>query len=124
MPAICGYGGRCDLFGYLPSKKKWCVIDFKTQNVDGKKKFNFYPSWGPQLAAYWNAIAIDRKMALSDCILVAIAISSADHTRIEIKEYEYKPNIALFTAASLLWSSMHDYFPLVKEPEESKIIRI
>lgn len=91
-----GYGGRIDAHGYLKDGRRF-VLDFKTQDLKGKDKPNYYDEWRYQLAGYkqW----LDRAYATislgSDGLKItqephtafSVVIDTGDIQRIHAKEY-------------------------------------
>lgn len=59
-----GYGGTIDFLGWSgPNQDTPTIIDYKTQDIkhtlkSGKGKFNTYPEWAMQLAAYRRAASL------------------------------------------------------------------
>lgn len=98
IPTCDGYGGRYDIF---IGSAKTIIIDLKTQNAKGKP-FNFYRSWGRQLAAYAQALGATR--------LISVVMDSQDSSKIDSKEWtDYPELLAEFKAAQLLWKSENNF---------------
>lgn len=95
-----GYGGRADRLD-LDKDGNLTLIDFKSQNM--KKKFNFYPSFGAQLAAYMCSIKIELRWIDKPVRLVSFVIDSKDPTQFEIKDWDYLDCFDLFKAGFKWW---------------------
>ncbi len=94
-----GYGGRFDILVTTPDTR--IIIDLKTQNTKGKS-FNFYRSWGRQLAAYAQALDCKR--------LISVAIDSQDPAKIESYEWtDYDVLLQEFECARRLWCSENNF---------------
>lgn len=79
-----GYGGRIDAHGTLKDGRKF-LLDFKTQDLKGKKSPTFYPEWKYQLGAYHTWLAsqsIDKDIAI-----LSVVIDTSPAAGIHVKEY-------------------------------------
>ena len=71
------YGGRLDFLGSIDGHM--VVADWKTQGTTPGKAMNFYPDWGPQLAAYKHGISTTPE----ELKMVSVVISSTEPGRVE-----------------------------------------
>lgn len=80
-----GYGGRIDCHGYLKDGRPF-VLDFKTQNLKGKDKPNWYDEWKWQLAAYKKYL--DDVSFTSKHVAISVVIDTGNIDMIYSREYD------------------------------------
>ncbi|MBA4274048.1 MAG: hypothetical protein C0436_00180 [Alphaproteobacteria bacterium] len=90
------YGGRIDAHGFLKDGRRF-VLDFKTQDLKGKARPNYYEEWSFQLGAYklWldetrctvelgpKGLKVDRPPHVA----MSVVIDTGDIQKIHVKEY-------------------------------------
>lgn len=105
-----GYGGRIDAYGFLKDGKRF-LLDFKTQNMKGKKTPAYYPEWKYQLAAYaeWltkeravlslgeNGLSISKELSV-----FSVVIDTSENAGIHVKEYSQEELSAAYHTFTLL----------------------
>lgn len=99
-----GYGGRCDFSGY-DRENKHVIVDFKTQGAEDGKDFNFYPSWGWQLAAYDAANDSVKNLGKR----ISVVLSTKNPERLETKEWDFEENWEDFKSCFRMWKRMNDW---------------
>jgi len=60
--------GIIDLALFQPAKKKWFILDWKTNRVDRDELDKLRVSYRPQIAAYWKAVAEMTKQPVGAAI--------------------------------------------------------
>lgn len=105
-----GYGGRIDAYGFLKDGRRF-LLDFKTQNMKGKKTPAYYPEWKYQLAAYteWltktravlslgeNGLSISRELSV-----FSVVMDTSENAGIHVKEYSQEELSAAYHIFALL----------------------
>jgi hypothetical protein len=79
-----GYGGKIDIYGRLNDGRLF-IADFKTQDLKGKDKPNWYDEWKWQLSAYrsyLNATSINETS-----VALSVVIDTGDIKQIHSREY-------------------------------------
>lgn len=101
-----GYGGRIDAYGFLKDGRRF-LLDFKTQNMKGKKIPAYYPEWKYQLSAYaeWliksravlslgeNGLSISKELSV-----FSVVIDTSASAGIHVKEYSQEDIAVAFSA--------------------------
>jgi len=119
VPAVnpMGFGGRIDFFGEMAGRK--IIIDFKTQNIKGKKP-KYYSTWKYQLAAYsmmTTAWDVDKKESypinLSEYSIGNLVISTnADMPGVWFEEWDMRDFYAdTFINLFHVWCAEKNYWP-------------
>jgi len=109
-----GYGGRLDHLCQLKDGRV-AITDTKSQDISNKGgRFNYYPEWVLQLAAYGGAInRFPGPMEGQVDALVSICVSSKPPFVVEAfywpKPVEYYHQ--LFMGLLALWREINDYWP-------------
>jgi ATP-dependent exoDNAse (exonuclease V) beta subunit len=60
--------GMIDLALFQPGKKKWVILDWKTNRIERDEIDKLRASYRPQIAAYWKAVAEMTKQPVSAAI--------------------------------------------------------
>jgi hypothetical protein len=110
-----GVAGRCDFIGIGKGKfgGKTIVPDWKTQDVKkddkGRKKPNFYTSWGRQLAFYAVSYAKEKgsfPMGIPTCISVVIDSNEPEEPFVKVwTDEEIKDAYMTFVVGAWLYFS-------------------
>lgn len=79
------YGGRIDFYGLLKDGRR-AVIDFKTQNLKGKKSPTYYDEWKWQLAAYKHYLDSSLQYKV-DYVAMSVVIDTGVIDSIHSREY-------------------------------------
>jgi len=109
-----GYGGRLDHLCQLKDGRV-AISDTKSQDISNKRgRFNYYPEWVLQLAAYGGAInRFPGPMEGQVDVLVSVCISSKPPFVAEA--YYWPKPVAyyhqLFMGLLALWKETNDYWP-------------
>lgn len=80
-----GYGGREDFRVELLDGRS-ATVDFKSQDVTGKRGFNHYTNWALQLGAYSQALPVSGSCPRSD-VVISVCISSKEPAALEAYEW-------------------------------------
>lgn len=113
-----GYGGRIDAFGFLKDGRRF-LLDFKTQDLKGKPKPNYYDEWRWQLSAYkaWLDSSFGTVELGADGLkfgrpphqAMSVVIDTGDIQKIHVKEYsgdEMAEAYGVFKAILAAWCAI------------------